>query len=198
MIVNGTNAYGTGARARRAGLVVLAALAMSGCVILPPPLPTAAPVPVPTVAEPAVPSPSASEPGPAEPEPSEPAPSPEPAETEQAPELPEPTAEECAAADQALAAIVTRSSQVLDAVPADGEPDWAAADAVVAELPVMRDAFIAQTTSVALAESFRELDQPIVDMTEAVATRDSLVVTLSSASVAFAAPAALLPCAGIL
>lgn|GEM_PF-6972455 len=192
MSIRGTGTHGAGTRARRAGLVALAALAMSGCVILPPPLPTPAP------------SPSAAQPAPSGSAPTRPSPVPtqtqptEPPPTGQAPELPEPTAEECAAADQALAAIVTRSSQVLDAVPADGEPDWAAADGVVAELPVMRDAFIGQTTSVALAESFRELDQPIVDLTEAVGTRDSLVVTLSSASVAFAAPAALLPCAGIL
>ena len=83
-------------------------------------------------------------------------------------------------------------------MPADGSPDWAAADAVVADLPVMRDAFIASTTSPALAESFRELDGGIADLAEAVAQRDDLTVTFRSASVAFAAPAALLPCAGIL
>ena len=100
--------------------------------------------------------------------------------------------------EQVLGTLPAGAAATFSAVPADGETDWAAADAVVAELPVMRDAFIAQTTSVALAESFRELDEPIADMADAVASRDDLIVTLSSASVAFAAPAALLPCAGIL
>lgn len=185
------------ARAGRLAMLVVAAAALTGCVVLPPPLPTAAPGPVVTPAPQA--TSAAPEPTQAAPSqsPTEPAPS-EPAATDSGNELPPPTLAECTAADEALAAIVTRSSQVLDAVPADGEPDWAAADAVVAELPAMRDAFIASTTSAALAESFRELDEPIASMAEAVASRDDLSVILRSASVALAAPSALLPCAGIL
>lgn len=180
------------ARAGRLAMLVVAAAAMTGCVILPPPLPTAAP---PGIATP-TPEASATEPEPTAIAPTQTAA--EPAPTDPGTALPAPTPEECLAADEALAAIVTRSTEVLDAVPAEGEPDWAAADAVVAELPVMRDAFIAQTTSAALAESFRELDEPIAELADGVASRDGLTVTLRSALVAFAAPAALLPCAGIL
>jgi hypothetical protein len=181
------------ARSGRAALVLLAALALSGCVIPSPP--QAAPVPTATAtAQPVDPTPAPSQPvarpTPTQQQPTQPAPT--------APTQPEPTQAECAAADEALAAIVTRATEVLDAVPADGEPDWAAADAVVADLPVMRDAFIAETTSPALAESFHELDQGIADLTEAVSSRDDLIVTISSAAVALRAPAALLPCAGIL
>ncbi|MDR7234865.1 hypothetical protein [Agrococcus sp. BE272] len=178
------------ARGAQGALLVALALLTTGCVILPPPLPTAAP---PVVATPTA-TPSASSTA-------EPTPTPtatEAAPSEPAPSEPQPTAEECAAADQALAAIVERATEVLDAVPAEGSPDWAAADAVVADLPVMRDAFIAETTSPALAESFRELDQPIADLTEAVASRNDLSVTILSPIVALAAPSALLPCAGVL
>jgi hypothetical protein len=177
-------------RTGRAAMLVLAAAALSGCVILPPPLPTAAP-PV-AVTPSAAPTSAAPTPTSSAPEPTVVAPSDDPDA------LPTPTLDECTAADEALAAIVTRATEVLDALPADGAPDWAAADAVVADLPVMRDAFIGQTTSVALAESFRALDQPIAELSEAVAMRDDLVVTLRSPVVAFAAPAALLPCAGVL
>lgn len=179
------------ARPGRAALLVLAAAALSGCVILPPALPTAAP-PVVSTPSPATPSAAPT----SAPQPTQTAAQPAPSDDPDA--LPTPTLEECVAADEALAAIVTRSTEVLDAVPADGEPDWAAADAMVADLPVMRDAFIAQTTSVALAESFRALDQGIADLAEPVAQRDSLMLTFRSASVAFVAPAALLPCAGVL
>ncbi|MGM1030755.1 MAG: hypothetical protein ACQEWM_12930 [Actinomycetota bacterium] len=183
-------------RSGRLALLVVAVAALTGCVVLPPPLPTAAPAPAPSPAVTPTPAASSSAPGPTPADPTQTAAEPAPSDPGSA--LPAPTPEECAAADEALAAIVTRSTEVLDAIPADGQPDWAAADAVVADLSVMRDAFIAQTTSAALAESFRELDQPIADMAEGVASRDELVVTLRSASVAFAAPAALLPCAGIL
>ncbi len=187
----------TSARAGRLAALVVAAAALSGCVILPPPLPAPAP---PVIATP-TPQASSSAPSPTQPAPTQPAPSQtpvDPAPTDAGPALPAPTPAECTAADEALAAIVTRATEVLDAVPADGEPDWAAADAVVADLPVMRDAFIASTTSTALAESFRELDEPIAELADGVASRDGLVVTLRSPLVAFAAPAALLPCAGIL
>ncbi|GAA1419609.1 hypothetical protein [Agrococcus citreus] len=184
------------ARAGRLAMLVVAAAALTGCVVLPPPLPTAAPAPVTPAPQATSSAPEPTQVAPSQP-PTDPAPS-EPAATDPGNELPPPTLAECTAADEALAAIVTRSSQVLDAVPADGAPDWAAADAVVAELPAMRDAFIASTTSVALAESFRELDEPIASMAEAVASRDDLSVILRSASVALAAPGALLPCAGIL
>lgn len=66
---------------------------------------------------------------------------------------------------------------VQTALPADGEPDWAAADVAMAEIQRQFDAWVAATSDPVLLERGEDLRVALADMATRVASRDSWGIT---------------------